>query len=373
MDTDAGTKALTDAAERVSRARACDRDAAVLGIGAGALTVALLGENLREVWSYFVILFAGFIAYRLSKSVLYLVRGLGWLPLLGNALPNTVSPSMSAPGTTPASREAAVAVPEPRSALVPRLAFATTWPATWIISGDVSGVVTLRGGRPGKHDDMPLGVFMLTERGLAFLPESRDWLEEKLGELPAALATHVAGEIFEPVQVAEAWKDRFEVMNQPKTLGEWVERALAQKNAFAISWGDLTGVMVGQTHTVLTRRTADGAEDDFIILDASPDWPGLMMQKRIVADLMDVVFVKILQPKCDELLPAVRRELGNKSEDDIRAEAMRRATGWYKQAAPSMEKLVRDAMGETLEGYAWLPNVVANQPWLFDKKTPENT
>lgn len=373
MDTDPGTNALKDAAERVARARVCDRDAVFIGISAGALAFPLVGDYVHEGLSLLVMLVVGLIAHRLSKSVLYRVRGLGWLPLFGNALPDTVSPSMPTPQTTPASSETAATVPEPRSALVPRLAFATTWPATWIVCGKVSGVVTLRGGLPGKHDDMPLGVLLFTERGLAFLPESRDWLEEKLGELPAALATHVAGELFKPVQVAEAWKDRNEVMDQPKTLGEWVERALAQKNAFAISWGDLTSVMVGQTHTVLTRRTADGAEEDFIILDASPSWPGLMMQKRIVADLMDVVFMKILQPKCDELLPAVRRELGNKSEVDVRAEAMRRATDWYKQAAPSMEKFVRDAMGETLEGYAWLPNVVANQPWLFEKKTQEST
>lgn len=365
-----GVGALKDAAERVAKARQCDKSALWYG-GAGAgLAVMLLGDNLREGWSYIVILAAAVAAHRIAKVILYRINGLGWLPVFGNALPHTVSrsPAKAAPPSD------APAVPQPRSALVSRLSFSKTWPAAWIVTAKTTGVVTLRGGRPETNrDDLPLGVFMLTERGLAFLPESRDKLEEYLGDVPAAVAMHVAGAMFEPIEVAEAWKDTFELMKDPPTLAGWMETALAQKNAFAISWGDLTGVMVGATHTVLTRRTADGAQDDFIILDASPSWPSILMQRRIVVDLKDFVYMTILMPKHAELLAGVRRELAGKSEDDILTETSRRTMAWFSESKPLSEKAVRDAMAEALEGYSWLPNVVAKQPWLFENKTQENT
>lgn len=365
-ESSTGVGTLKDAAERVVNARRSDKDALWAAGAAAGISIILLGENLGAPWAIIVIALAFGLAYRISKIILYRVRGLGWLPLFGNLLPHTVSASKAAQPSAPGPVE-------PRSAQVARLSFSRTWPAAWIVTAPSAGVVTLRGGRGGKHDDMPLGVFMFTERGLAFLPESRDKLEQLLGDIPAAIVTQVAGAVFEPIEKIEAWKDTFEMMEKPPTVAEWMEKALAQKQAFAISWGDLTSVMVGQTHTVLRRQTADGAEEDFIILDASPGWPGVMMQRRIVADLKDVVFAKILRPKYDELLPAVRRELAGKSEADVEAETSGRAMAWFKETPPTMEKVVRDAMAEALEGYSWLPNVVAKQPWLFETKTQETT
>lgn len=362
-----GVDVLKDAAERVVTARFCDKTALWIAGGAAVLSVALLSDG--SPWALLAIVVSAVVVHRIAKIALYYTHGLGWLPLFGNLLPHTVSNTASP--TKPASPSAAAAtVVEPRSALVPRLSFSQTWPAAWIVTANVTGAVTLRAGRADtKWDDMPLGVFMFTERGLAFLPESRDKLEQLIGEIPAAVVTQVASNLFEPVEYLERWQNTLEAIRPDPTLAEWMEKGLAQENAFAISWGDLTGVMVGRTHTVLTRRTVDGAQDDFIILDASPSWPGLMMQKRIVADLKDVVFVKLLQPKYDELLPTVRRELATKSEADIGAETSRRAMAWFKATVATTERFVRDAMGETLEGYSWLPNVVANQPWLFEKKS----
>jgi hypothetical protein len=331
------------------------------------MAVILLGENLGTPWAVIVIAAAFGGGYRISKIALYRARGLGWLPLFGNLLPSTVSPST---GATPS--QSASVVQQPRSALVPRLPFSVTWHAAWIVTANIVGVTTLRGGHPGtNHQDLPLGVLLLTERGLAFLPEARGKLEELVGDIPAAVLTQIASSMFEPIEFVERWRNTLEVIEQAPTLAEWMEQALAQKHSFAISWGDLTGVMVGPSHTVLTRQTADGAQDDFIILDASPSWPGVLMQRRIIADLKDVVFVKVLQPKYDELAPAVRRELATDSAADINAETSRRAMEWFTAAKPPLEELVLESMAPALEGYAMLPNVVANQPWLFDKQAGE--
>lgn len=353
---------LLDAAERVAAARRSDKDALWIAGAAAGFTVLSLGEALGSAWAVMVIAAAFGLGYRIGKIVLYRVRGLGWLPLFGDLLPQTVSPgSRSAP--------AAPAAMQVRSALVPRLAFAQTWPAAWIVVSEMAGATTLRGGRADTEpQNMPLGVLLLTERGLAFLPEARGKLEELIGDVPAGVVTEVAGTLFEPIEFVESWKDRMEAMEAPRTLADWMAKALAQKNAFGISWGDLTGVMVGVSHTVLTRQTADGAQEDFLILDNSA-WPGVLMQKRIVADLKDAMRTKVLQPKIDELLPTVRTQLAGRSEDEIGEEALRRAMAWLKETpAAQKEQAVRDAMTPALEGYSFLPNVVANQPWLFAKK-----
>lgn len=358
---------LLDATARVSAARRSDKDALWIAGAAAGLTFLLLGEAAAEGWAILVIVAAGGLAYRISKIVLYRVRGLGWLPLFGDLLPETVSPQQPQPAN--ADAPATVSAPEPRSALVPRLAFAQTWPASWIVVSETAGVTTLRGGRPDTdYRDLPLGVLLLTERGLAFLPEARGMLEERLGEIPAAVLTKVAGTLFEPIEFVESWKDRMEAMAPPPTLADWMAKALAQKHAFAISWGDLTGVMVGRTHTVLTRETADGTREDFVILDASA-WPGVLMQKRIVADLRDAMRVKVLKPKIDELLPTVRTQLADRGEEEIGEEALRRAMVWLNETPPAQnEQTVKDAMAPVLEDYSIFPNIVANQPWLFEEK-----
>lgn len=77
---------------------------------------------------------------------------------------------------------------------------------------------------------------------------------------------------------------------------------------------------------------------------------------------------KLVQPKIDELLPTVRTQLAGRGEDEIDQEALRRAMAWLEEAPVAQkEQTVRDAMAPALEGYSFLPNVVANQPWLFAK------
>jgi hypothetical protein len=364
QESSAETGALKNAAERVAAARASDKDALWIAGAAAGIALLLLDENLGEPWAIIVLAAAFGGAYRIAKIALYRMRGLGWLPLFGDLLPHTVSPVTDA-----APAPLASVVQQPRSALVPRLPFSVTWHAAWIATAKIVGVTTLRGGRTGtNYQDLPLGVFLLTERGLAFLPEARGKLEELVGEIPAAVITQIGSTLFEPVEFVERWNNTLEAIEQAPTLAEWMQKALASKHAFAISWGDLTGVVVGATHTLLTRQTADGALDDFIILDASPSWPGVLMQKRIVADLKDVVFVKVLQPKSDELAPEVRRELATDDAAEINAEASRRAMEWFSATKPPLEQLVLESMAPALEGYAMLPNVVTNQPWLFEKK-----
>lgn len=357
-----GFNPLLDAAERVAAARRSDKDALWIAGAAAGLTVILLGEALGSAWAIIVIAAAFGLGYRIGKIVLYRVRGLGWLPLFGDLLPQTVSPGSS-------SAPAAPAAVQVRSALVPRLAFAQTWPASWIVVSEMHGATTLRGGRADTDaQNMPLGVLLLTERGLAFLPEARGKLEELIGDVPAGVVTQVAGTLFEPIEFVESWKDRMEAMAPPPTLADWMAKALAQKNAFAISWGDLTGVMVGRTHTVLTRETSDGTREDFVILDASA-WPGVLMQKRIVADLKDAMRVKVLKPKIDELLPTVRTQLAGRGEEEIGEEALRRAMAWLNETPPAQnEQALKDAMAPVLEDYSIFPNIVANQPWLFEEK-----
>lgn len=366
MDQEAtNVDALKDAAERVALARASDKDALWIAGLAALLAVALLDDDLGSPWAIIVIAVAFAAAYRIAKIALYRARGLGWLPIFGNLLPHTVSPTVPAASAAPAA-------PQPRSALVRRFSLAKTWPAESIVTAKTVGVVTVRAGRPGPHaDEFPLGVFLLTEYGLAFLPESRGKLEELIGDIPAGVVTQVAGQIFEPLEYVERWHNTLEFLQEPPTLGEWVTRALEQKHAFAISWGDLTGVMVGQTHAVLSRRTADGAEDDFVILDASPSWPGVLMEHRVFADMKDAVYATVLQPKYDELLPTVRKEFTTQSEVDIKAETWRRTIEWFTTTNPPVENQVRDAMAGILEDYESLPNVVANQPWLFGRQTQE--
>lgn len=354
-----GVDALRDAAERVAAARRSDKDALWIAGAAAGLTVIFLGEALGSAWAVIVIALAFGLGYRIGKIALYRARGLGWLPLFGDLSPNTVSPKSGA--EAPAAEQV-------RSALVPRLAFAQTWPAAWIVVSEMHGATTMRGGRLDTDPrDLPLGVLLLTERGLAFLPEARGKLEELIGDIPAGVVTQVAGTLFEPIEVVESWKDRMEAMEQPRTLADWMAKALAQKHAFAISWGDLTGVTVGVSNTVLTRQTADGARGDFLILDNSA-WPAVLMQKRIVADLRDAMRTKLVQPKIDELLPTVRTQLAGRGEGEIGQEALRRAMAWLEETpAAQKEQTVRDAMAPALEGYSFLPNVVANQPWVFAK------
>lgn len=358
-----GANALLDAAERVAAARRSDKDALWFGGAAAGLTLVLLGAAAAAAWAIIVIAAAFGLGYRISKIALYRARGLGWLPLFGDLLPQTVSAKSPAPAATAAS-----SAPQPRSALVPRLAFAQTWPAAWIVVSDMFGATTLRGGRPDTDArDLPLGVLLLTERGLAFLPEARSKLEELIGDVPAGVLTEVAGTLVEPIGYVGKWKDTMEAIAPPPTLADWMAKALAQRHAFAISWGDLTGVMVGGTYTVLTRNTADGTREDFLILDTSA-WPGVLMQKRIVADLSDAMRTKVLLPKVEELLPTVRTQLAGRGEDEIGQEALRRAMAWLNETKPSTEQTVRDAMAPALEGYSFLPNIVTKQPWLFEEK-----
>jgi hypothetical protein len=188
------------------------------------------------------------------------------------------------------------------------------------------GVETLRGGRSGvEFRDLPLGVFLLTQRGLAFLPAARGKLDELIGEIPAATVTQVASQLFEPVEFAERIREVEEVTKEPPTLARWMDTALKQKHHFVIAWGDLTGVMLGREHMVLTRDSGTGEREDFIVLDASPSWPEGLMQQRIVTDLKEAVHAKILHPKYAELLLAVRAELKpGTPEKEINDEAARR-------------------------------------------------
>ena len=359
--------ALRDAAERVATARASDKYALWIAGVAAALSMLVMGEALGSPWAIIVIatVFGG--AYRVAKIALYRARGLGSLPLFGDLLPATVSArSSSAPAASGASN-----VPQPRSALVPRLSFSRTWPAAWIVTAKIAGVETLRGGRlDTATQDLPLGVLLVTARGLAFLPEARGPLEALIGDIPAGVVTQLAGAVFKPIEHLNRWQDVLEATREPPTLVEWMDTALAQKHAFAISWGDLTGVLVGATHTVLTRETADGTREDVIIMDASPEWPGVLMQQRIVADLEGAVLAKVLQPKYDELLPEVRAARATTSETDVGDETWRRTIAWFSTTKPPLETAVREAMAGALDGYAMLPNVVANQPWLFPSGGP---
>lgn len=357
---------LAQIASRVAAAKRSDKDALWVGFGAGGLAFLLLGPLAAAWWAIIAIAAAFALAYRIAKVVLYRVRGLARLSLFGDLQAKTVSPQANEARAAP-SAPAAQAPPEPRSALVPRLSFAPDVHPHEVLAAERGRAVTLCGGLPGtEFRDLPLGMFLFTQGGLAFLPEARGKLEELIGEIPAALAKEVAGELFETVKTVQNFHTAAELSKEPAPVAEWMATALRQKHHFVIAWGDLTGVMVGATHTVLSRETAEGAREDFIILDASRSWPSVLMQQRIMADLNEAVREFVLRPKYRALLPQVRAEMNAETpEAEIHGEAERRARAWFSSTKPAIGPTVKEAMAPALEGYSFIPKVVENQPWLF--------
>jgi hypothetical protein len=229
---------------------------------------------------------------------------------------------------------------------------------------------TLRGGLPGtNHVDLPMGVFLVTERGLAFLPGDQGRLEGIMGDLPAGMVMEAAGMAFAPIDAFNRLQTIHDFDKRP-TLGEWVKESMAHRHAFVIPWGDLTHVLVGVESMVLTRETADGTRSDHVILDGSRIWPTFLMQQRIVSDLKEAVFAHLIRPKFEALLPEViekRRAEGQPADDDsARLEAASRALKWFTEERPrETESVVRNALAPALAGYAIFPKIVENQPWLF--------
>ncbi len=240
------------------------------------------------------------------------------------------------------------------------------------MSASVVNTETLRGGLAGTDPvDLPMGVFLLTERGLVFLPGDQGRLEGVIGDLPAGMVMEVAGMVFTPVDVLNQLQS-IKDLDGPTTLGEWVRESLMHRHAFVIPWGDLTHVLVGAESMVLTREAADGTRTDHVILDGSRVWPTFLMQQRIVSDLREAVFSQILRPKIEALLPEVVAEWRGRGEDvagdDSRAklEAASRALAGFTAAPPQdTEAVVKLALAPALAGYAILPKIVENQPWLF--------
>ncbi len=373
MENDRQDAAMSfkEAAERVEAAKAADKDALWIGSsGAGLAVIVLVSAALASAWwAVIVIAIAFALPYRIAKIALYRWRGLGALSLSGDLQSHTVSPPPPAPEKAPEQKLPAAA-PRPRSALVPRLDFAPHMYPHEVLLAKTVGVETLRGGQPGvDFHDLPLGVFLLTQKGLAFLPAARGRLEELIGEIPAAALSQVAGELFEPLDFVERLRGVAEITKEPPTVAQWMATALKQKHHFVIAWGDLTGVMLGREHMVLTRDTGSGESEDFIILDASPSWPQSLMQHRIVTDLKEAVHAKILHPKYAEFQPVVRGEMDpGTPETGINDEAARRTMAWFSNTNPGIEAAVKQAMAPALEDYAILPAVVENQPWLFSNE-----
>lgn len=366
---------LAEAAARVATARASDKDALwIAGLaGGGAFLWLSTIEKLEEAWALLVIVGAFGLAYRIAKIVLYRMRGLGQLSLFGNLLPSSV-PLTDAPGAATGSDDASAIplAPEVRSATVARLPFTRTPPDVAVVLSELLAVETLRAGRVGTaNDDLPLGVLMVTSAGLAFMPEARGKLEDMFGDIPGALVGDFAGKLLPPLEQLQGIKDAMEIVETPPKLSEWMDTALAQKHAFVIAWGDLVGVVASPVSVLLERRS-DAGEAAFRMLIDGSQLVTALMQRRIGTELREAVTEFVLRPKFDELLPQVQAELANAppsetgedSETRARNIAAERTMLWFAEAPP-VEPLLREKMQPALEGYASVPGVVAQQPWLF--------
>lgn len=369
---------LLEAASRVFAARQADKFAVWLALAAAGVGLVVLMQRgwQDEWWALGALGIGAALVWRVGRVVIYRVHGLGSLPLFGGDIhAKTLTPAPPSDRPLPSWVETA-----PRSASVPRLAFQPEVAAHAVVTANVVNTATLRGGLPDvDHDDLPMGVFLVTERGLAFLPGDQGRLEGIIGDLPAGMVMEVAGMAFTPIDVFNRLQTIDDFERRP-TLGEWLREALGHRHAFVIPWGNLTGVLAGGDTMVLTRETADGTRSDHVVLDGSRIWPTFLMQQRIVSDLKEATFARLIRPKIDALLPEVfaERQAGGQPTDDdsVRLEAVSRALAWFtEELPPETGPVVRDALAPALEGYAILPKIVENQPWLFedpkDARSPE--
>lgn len=361
---------LLQAAARVFSAREADKFAVWLAVGAAGIGLffILAGGWESEWWVFGALVVGAALIWRIARVVIYRAVGLGHLPLFGGDIQaRTLTPPPASDQPLPAWIETA-----PRSAAVARLPFRPEVAAEEVVAADVVNVETLRGGLPEiRLQDLPMGVFLVTGKGVAFLPGDQGRLEGIMGDLPAGMVTAAAGMVFSPIDIYNHLQTISDSDKRP-TLGEWVTESLMHRHAFVIPWGDLTHVLVGTETMVLTRETADGTRSDHVVLDGSRVWPTFLMQHRIVSDLKEAVFQRQIEPKFQELLPVVVAEHGAKGEDvtigdpALRIEAEKRALDWFRnQEDAGREAELKQALAPALSGYALLPKVVENQPWLF--------
>ncbi len=233
------------------------------------------------------------------------------------------------------------------------------------------------GGKAGTNNkiaDLPPGVIVFTDEGLAFFPHG-----ERIADLTGKtknFAYGLAKAASPHLSVAGAMGLDQAFKEQELQLPRWLREAREDEQYFVVPWLELvTASQDPETGAVRLTRGREGGSTETYILYANEDgWPDIFMLWRLHKESQAVLKEYFRIPRARELLPELQEKFAtiygervDEHSDELYAELSRRIQDEVEALDDAQTNAILfEHMKTTLPYYAKIPFVVKTHPGMFE-------